>query len=79
LQKRVCKIFISKILDTKILSTKGLGRRDLKSRDRHCLDQDCAIFLWAQGWMSQGGCGKSFLLAFRAVDEKPETFMMTAW
>jgi hypothetical protein len=52
------KIWFSKNLDIKILRTNNLAGRVSRWANRHCLDHDRAIQFWAQGQMSQWGCGK---------------------
>jgi hypothetical protein len=56
-QSGLRKILFSKNLDTKILITNGLAGQVSRWADRHCLDHDRLIQFWAQGQMSQGGCG----------------------
>jgi len=52
------KILMSKNLQAKILLAEAQNGTMRVSAYRRCLDYDYAIYFWAQGQMSQGGCGK---------------------
>src|SRR6266853_2077861 len=56
------KILMSKNLQAKILLAEAQNGTMRVSAYRRCLDHDYAIYFWAQGQMSQRGCGKVKML-----------------